>query len=224
VLGRGALAHRPPGDGQARHGLLQHSLRERVGQPDEAFERAVDAEARAGGDAHAVVVGDRGQGGAARRVELDPQAQPARREREAPLGRQCRGQRVATGAKQLALAGQDVVGLLEQLGRHELLDHRAGQVERGAGRDEAVDRGRGGADPADAQAAPVALAHRAGHDRGLARGVEGGDGRRRAAVEVKLGHRLVDRQRGAGGAGERDEPLAIPVRQREPGRVVVIGH
>jgi hypothetical protein len=73
-------------------------LGERVGEAQEALERPVHAEARAGGEAHAVLDRDGAQGAAARRVELDPEREAAGREREAPgreLGAQCRGERVA---------------------------------------------------------------------------------------------------------------------------------
>ena len=97
-----------PRDRQAGHGVDEHVGGERVREPDEALERAVDAEARAGGEPHAVAVGDRGERGAAGRVELDPQAQPARRDaRSATPGaraRSARDERVAARARRFALA------------------------------------------------------------------------------------------------------------------------
>ena len=117
------------------------------------------------------------------------------------------------------------VGAGEQLDRHQLLEHRAGDVERGAGGGEALHERRVRAHPADPQAGPEGLAHRADRDHGLAGRVERGDRQRAAsppsrcrpaiASSITSGVRVArasatSRSRSAGG-------------HREPGRVLVVG-
>jgi len=76
-----------------------------------------------------------------------------------------------------------------------------------------------GADPADAQAGPEELAHRADGDHGF---VEGGGGWERVAFEGQIGDRLVDDERRAGRAREGDQLLAVGGREREAGGVLVV--
>ena len=161
---------------------------------------------------------------AARRARPTGRARRAgRANRQRQRARSAVGERVAARAGGLALAFQDRLRAGEQLDRHQLLDHRAARCPARRGRRRGVDQGRVRADPADPQAGPERLAHRADRDHGLARRVERGDGRLGRAVEVQADDRLVDDQRRPRRAGQRDEPLAVRGAHREAGRVLVVG-
>ena len=165
------------------------------GQADEALEGAVDAEARARRRARtpwrsAIAASAVLRG----RVELDPQATGRRRDGEAPRRelRAQRARRARRGARAAAARWRARIALgVARAARRPSSCSSTGlrDVERGAGGGEAADQRRVRADPADPQAGPERLAHRADRDHGLAAGVERGDGALAASARRGAGRR-----------------------------------
>ena len=203
-------------------------LRERVGEPDEALERAVDAEARPGGQAHAVLRGDRGERAAARRVELDPERQAAAagarsasraasaRSAAASASRRARsaarwGISTASGSASSSVATSCSTTGLE----------RSTVARASASRWTSVGLARIQPIRSPAQNAlliePIAITVSPPGSCAAS-----GAGAGAAVVEPDLRERLVDDQRGARRARQGDEALALAVRQRQAGRVVVV--
>ena len=116
------------------------------------------------------------------------------------------------------------VGVGEQLGGDELLDDRARHVDARTREPEPLHERRARADPADPQAGPERLAHRADRDDGVAGGVVRGHRRgRRASARGAARPSSRRHERRPRRARERDELLAVARRQRVTGRVVEVG-
>ena len=124
------------------------------------------------------------------------------------------------GAQLLAAGVEHPVVLLQEPQEHELLKGGVAEVVRRAGEGETRDGGALGADPAEADAAPHALADGADRDDGAVHAERRG----RIGVEAEVAHGLVGDDRRAMALGEGDDPRALGRGHRARRGVVEVGH
>ena len=149
---------RTDGDPADRLGQVVGGQRER--QPQEALQRAVEAEPGAGREPHADVLGRPGQRAGDRPVQLGPERHAAGRDGEPPLRQHARAApRPARrgGRRSCAAAGRrrSSSAWRSRLHRDELVEHRAGHVDADPQRGQPLHQRRRRAHPADPQATPV---------------------------------------------------------------------
>ena len=223
--GQGCLGRAVPRPGQPLDRVGQLRDRQRVRQPQERLQPAVDAEHPPGGEQQSFLLGCRHDRAAAGFRQLAPEAEPARGHLEPPLRQAVPHglhHHVAGLAQHREPRRQDRVQLLQQPQQHQLLEHRRAEVERQPRVRELLHRIPRRPDPAEAQSAPQQLAdaadrHHVGRVRGEGRGCD-------RAVERELGDGLVDDRERAGAAQRGADLLTHRVRHEEPGGVVEVRH